>query len=102
MLDAGWFGRDDQGSDWVAERGDWHLVNCARFPHGLAWLADQTRQPRHRLRIWIEAEAVGPGATINVGTSRPARRTSSGDSLGYLCLGSPAGPGAYLDVRSKT
>ena len=43
VLDAGWFGRADAGTDWFAERGDWHRTNTARFPHGLGWLADRTR-----------------------------------------------------------
>ena len=91
VLDAGWFGRADTGSDWVAERGDWHRVNTARFPHGLAWLADQTRARGVEFGLWIEAEAVGPGATV--ATERPDVLALGVDSefLGYVCLGSPAG-----------
>jgi alpha-galactosidase len=89
VLDAGWFGRADAGSDWMAERGDWHLVNTARFPHGLAWLADQTRQRGLDFGIWIEAEAVGPGATV--AAERPDLSALDGDenALGYVCFGSP-------------
>lgn len=58
VLDAGWFGRADAGTDWFAERGDWHLTNTARFPHGLDWLADRTRELGVDFGIWVEAEAV--------------------------------------------
>ncbi|HVK35682.1 MAG TPA: alpha-galactosidase, partial [Microlunatus sp.] len=62
VLDAGWFGRAEATSFWEAERGDWHRVNTARFPHGLAWLAEETRRRGIAFGIWIEAEAIGPGA----------------------------------------
>ncbi|MET1004009.1 MAG: glycoside hydrolase family 36 protein [Propionibacteriaceae bacterium] len=91
VLDAGWFGRAEADSDWVAERGDWHLVNTARFPHGLAWLADETRARGLDFGIWIEAEAVGHRATI--ADSRPELLALGPDQtpLGYVCLGSPGG-----------
>jgi alpha-galactosidase len=91
VLDAGWFGRAEADSDWVAERGDWHLVNTARFPHGLAWLADETRARGIDFGIWIEAEAVGGRATI--ADQRPELLATGADeeSLGYVCLGSPDG-----------
>lgn len=90
VLDAGWFGRSEAGSDWVAERGDWHRVNTARFPHGLAWLADQTRRTGLDFGIWIEAEAIGPGATVTTEHPEIVAR-AGGASLGYVCLGSAAG-----------
>ncbi|HYI54543.1 MAG TPA: alpha-galactosidase [Microlunatus sp.] len=90
VLDAGWFGRAEASSDWVAERGDWHRVNTARFPHGLAWLADETRGRGIDFGIWIEAEAIGPGATVAAERPEVVARAST-RSLGYVCLGSPAG-----------
>jgi len=90
VLDAGWFGRPEASSDWVAERGDWHRVNTARFPHGLAWLAEETRRRGTAFGIWIEAEAIGPGATVAAEHPEIVARTADG-SLGYVCLGSPAG-----------
>lgn len=91
VLDAGWFGRSETGSDWVAERGDWHRVNAARFPHGLTWLADRTRRAGLDFGIWIEAEAIGPGATVAAEHPELVARAGDGSSLGYVCLGSPAG-----------
>jgi alpha-galactosidase len=91
VLDAGWFGRAEADSDWVAERGDWHLVNTARFPHGLAWLADETRARGIEFGIWIEAEAVGGRATIADQRPELLARGTGQDSLGYVCLGSPSG-----------
>ncbi|MEU8221417.1 alpha-galactosidase [Kribbella sp. NPDC048915] len=91
LLDAGWFGRPEADSEWYAERGDWHRVNSARFPHGLAWLADETRARGIEFGIWIEAEAIGVGASI--ATERPELLATdpAGTELGYVCLGSPAG-----------
>jgi alpha-galactosidase len=90
VLDAGWFGRAEASSDWVAERGDWHRVNTARFPHGLAWLAEETRHRGIAFGIWIEAEAIGPGATVSAQHPEIVARSADGD-LGYVCLGSAAG-----------
>ena len=90
MLDAGWFGRAEATSFWEAERGDWHRVNTARFPHGLAWLAEETRRRGIAFGIWIEAEAIGPGATVAAEHPEIVARTDDGP-LGYVCLGSPAG-----------
>jgi alpha-galactosidase len=90
VLDAGWFGRAEASSDWVAERGDWDRVNTARFPHGLAWLAEQTRQSGIDFGLWIEAEAVGGGAAVAVEHPEILAQ-DAGSSLGYVCLGSDAG-----------
>lgn len=91
VLDAGWFGRADAASDWVAERGDWDRVNTARFPHGLTWLADRTRALGIEFGIWIEAEAVGPGATVAADRRDLLALDRDDTPLGYVCLGSPAG-----------
>ncbi|MFG1910985.1 alpha-galactosidase [Kribbella sp. NPDC048928] len=91
LLDAGWFGRPEADSDWYAERGDWHRVNTARFPHGLAWLADQTRACGIEFGIWIEAEAVGLRASIAAERPELLATDDAGAGLGYVCLGSPAG-----------
>lgn len=95
VLDAGWFGAPAADSDWQQQRGDWHRVNTTRFPGGLTWLAEQTRARGIGFGIWIEAEAVGELA--HVLRDRPelmaTRRSGGGEpeSLGYVCLGSPAG-----------
>lgn len=91
VLDAGWFGRAEADSDWVAERGDWHLVNTARFPHGLEWLAAETRARGIDFGIWIEAEAVGGRATVAEHRPELLARGTGGEPLGYVCLGSPDG-----------
>ena len=61
-------------SDWVAERGDWHRVNTARFPHGLAWLAAETRPARHRVRHLDR----GRGQSARVRRSRRERPEIAG------------------------
>jgi alpha-galactosidase len=101
VLDAGWFGGSAVDSDWTAERGDWHKVNTARFPSGLAWLAEQTRQRGIEFGIWIEAEAVGRGADLQ--TLHPeflavADRGAGPEQLGYVCLGSPVAAAFITDT----
>ena len=91
VLDAGWFGRDDTTSDWVRERGDWHRTNTARFPSGLAALAERTREHGIDFGLWVEAEAVGPDASVAVERPDVLALAADGTSLGYVCLGSAAG-----------
>lgn len=109
-VDAGWFGAPDAGSDWQEQRGDWDLVNTARFPSGLAALGDSIRAAGVEAGIWIEAEAVGRSSQLRathpellaqvVEGTRPdpsyRHMTVSIDAddptfLGYVCLGSEAG-----------
>ncbi|GAA2109159.1 alpha-galactosidase [Microlunatus panaciterrae] len=94
VLDAGWFGDSAVDSNWVEQRGDWHLVNLARFPHGLTWLADETRRRGIDFGIWIEAEAVGVKAELRrLHPELMATSSAVGSEpafLGYVCLGSPA------------
>lgn len=91
VLDAGWFGRPDAASHWFEERGDWHLVNSERFPHGLAWLAEQTRAAGIEFGIWIEAEAIGVKAQIAAERPELVALDEAGAALGYVCFGSEAG-----------
>lgn len=89
-LDAGWFGPSDPSTHWYDYRGDWHLVNTERFPSGIRALSDYVHEAGMAFGIWCEIEAIGRHASINM--SHPqivARRHDS--SLGYVCLGSPAG-----------
>lgn len=105
-LDAGWFGSADPDADWQAERGDWDRENTARFPRGVAALADGVRELGLGFGVWIEAEALGAEASARrahpeIVATRSApdgapRITVSLDEadpsfLGYVCLGSPAG-----------
>ncbi|CAI9400861.1 glycoside hydrolase family 36 protein [Aestuariimicrobium sp. T2.26MG-19.2B] len=90
VLDAGWFGADGD-TEWYRVRGDWHLVNNARFPHGLAWLADRTRDLGIDFGVWIEAEALGEDAAVSIELPEIVARDEHGTSLGYVCLGSAAG-----------
>jgi len=101
LLDAGWFGRPEADSEWYAERGDWHRVNSARFPHGLAWLADQTRALGIEFGIWIEAEAVGVRASVADERPELLATDKAGSALGYVCLGSPAAQEHLYDTVSR-
>jgi alpha-galactosidase len=109
-VDAGWFGDADAGSEWGQQRGDWHRTNTVRFPSGLAALGEGIRRAGTKAGIWIEAEAVGPAATLRLEHPEvlalaadywrpdPSYRvqTVSLDPadptfLGYVCMGSPEG-----------
>lgn len=109
-IDAGWFGASDPTSDWIHERGDWDLVNTARFPSGLRTAGEGIRSRGTKAGIWIEAEAVGSSARVrklhpeimaNAGADHRADASYHVDTvslddtdpgfLGYVCLGSPGG-----------
>lgn len=88
-LDAGWFGPADAESFWYDYRGDWHLVNQQRFPHGIRFLADRVHALGMKFGIWCEIEALGEKASLAVERpDLPALR--DGHPLGYVCMGNPA------------
>jgi alpha-galactosidase len=87
-LDAGWFGPADPDTNWVDVRGDWDIVNPARFPSGIRALADYVHGKGMRFGIWCEIEALGPKAALARNLpDLPAQR--DGESLGYVCFGNP-------------
>jgi alpha-galactosidase len=88
-LDAGWFGLSDPRTNWKDLRGDWDMINTARFPSGLRALSDYTHEQGLKFGLWCEIEGLGPLADL--GETRPefvARR--DGERLGYVCFGNPA------------
>ena len=112
VLDAGWFGGADAGSDWWKIRGDWDEENTVRFPDGVAGLAAATRAEGLEFGIWCEIEALGLDAHIaEVKPEVVARR--DGDAsyrgireddpgwLGYVCLGSPAAREHVADILDR-
>lgn len=64
VLDAGWFGDADGESHWTRLRGDWERVNHRRFPHGLAWLAEQIHGLGLRFGLWVEPEGMGADSRL--------------------------------------
>lgn len=87
-LDAGWFGRSDEKSNWFNVRGDWHNVNTTRFPSGIRALSDYTHSKGLKFGIWCEIESLGVEADLT--QLRPdivARRDEK--HLGYVCMGNP-------------
>jgi alpha-galactosidase len=117
-VDAGWFGPAGD-TFWEDVRGDWDQVNTNRFPHGLGRLGKRIREHDAVSGIWIEAEAVGPKASLRhqhpelmaVSTaplrddddtwSFPPRDAEDPGFLGYVCLGSPAGREFALEVLDR-
>jgi alpha-galactosidase len=86
VLDAGWFGPSDAGTFWNDYRGDWDLINTARFPNGMRPIADEVHARGMKFGMWCEIEAIGEKARLT--TTHPelvARR--DGEPLGQICLG---------------
>jgi alpha-galactosidase len=88
-LDAGWFGYADRCTYWKEWRGDWHLINTARFPGGLGQLAERCRERNIDFGIWCEIEGLGSQATL-AGKRPDFEAMRRGESLGYVCFGNPA------------
>ncbi len=87
MLDAGWFGKTEEGSTWVEKRGDWENVNTDLFPSGLKALCDKAKVYNVFPGIWCEIEAVGRDAELKkLHPEFLAKR--DGEDLGYVCFGS--------------
>ena len=87
-LDAGWFGPSDSASEWMDWRGDWHIVNRARFPNGLEVLGQHCREKGVGFGIWCEIEGLGRLATL--GDKRDLlQAVRRGEPLGYVCFGCP-------------
>ncbi len=88
VLDAGWFGPADAGTFWNDYRGDWDLINTARFPNGLRPIADDVHARGMQFGLWCEIEALGEKARLaETHPELVARR--DGDRLGYICFGNP-------------
>lgn len=89
VLDAGWFGPDDAGSEWYHYRGDWDQVNTQRFPQGIRALADDVHARGLKFGLWCEIEGLGKQA--QVARTRPELAAlRDGEPLGYICFGYPA------------
>lgn len=87
-LDAGWFGPSDPGTHWGDYRGDWDVVNAARFPSGLRRLSDYTHEKGLRFGLWCEIDGLGQHARLaETHPAFVARR--DGARLGYVCFGNP-------------
>ena len=110
VVDAGWFGESKLDTNWTDLRGDWSLVNLARFPDGLAKLGESILEMGKSPGIWIELEAVGAKSEVRRSLPGAMARDDSGlrpdpayrvgtvsldpsdpGFLGYVCLGSPEG-----------
>lgn len=91
VLDAGWFGNDSLTEEWFSVRGDWELVNHARFPHGLRRLREQIENMGLKFGIWCEIEGLGMQSRLLKEHPEYAA-TREGKNLGYVCF-------AYKEVQ---
>jgi alpha-galactosidase len=95
VLDAGWYASHAWSplSNWHARAGDW-VVDAARFPRGLAPVAEACRAAGMGFGLWCEPEAVGSCAAIR--RSHPEwlhhldGRAPGADARAILNLGVPA------------
>ncbi|MBR5225622.1 MAG: alpha-galactosidase [Clostridia bacterium] len=87
VLDAGWFGDPQKGADWTRQRGDWASVNLERFPHGLAWLAQQIHAMGMKFGLWLEPEGMGEESKLRRMHPQWEATRKEGLPQPYLCLG---------------
>lgn len=85
-LDAGWFGASDAATHWYDQRGDWEMVNAARFPSGIRALADYVHAQGMCFGIWCEIEGLGNLAQL-AETHPDFVAMRDGRRIGYVCLG---------------
>ncbi len=90
MMDAGWFGGNEEGQSWYEKRGDWEIVNKKDFPSGMKALCDNAKDIGILPGLWCEIEAVGKDAKLN-DTHEHIIAKRDGKSLGYVCFGSEEG-----------
>lgn len=89
VLDAGWFGLSEPGTDWYDYRGDWDRVNTQRFPQGIRALSDYAAEHEMTFGIWCEIEGVGERSRL--GDEHPEfLALRDGEGIGYLCMGNAA------------
>lgn len=66
VVDDGWFGRGSYArNDGTSGLGDW-VVNDAKLPHGLAWLAAQAKERGLDFGIWVEPEMANTNSALAV------------------------------------
>lgn len=88
VLDAGWFGGVTPESHWTRRRGDWDQTDYGRFPHGVAWLAEQIHAMGLRFGLWMEPEGMGVDSRLRREHPRwEALRDGQPLPEPYLCLG---------------
>ena len=63
FLDDGWFGNAHPRNRDNAGLGDWQ-ANTNKLPHGLSFLAGETKKRGFNFGIWIEPEMVNPSSDL--------------------------------------
>jgi alpha-galactosidase len=81
-------------------RGDWHLVNHARFPNGIRAVSDDVHARGLKFGLWCEIEALGRLAQL--AEERPELVALRDDErCGYVCMGNPAAQDWAFDMLSR-
>lgn len=100
MMDAGWFGDNEDGQGWYEKRGDWDRVNPRDFPSGMKAMCDKAKDSGILPGIWCEIEAVGKYAKLNQSHEEIIAKRD-GKSLQYVCFGSKEGRKWAMETIDK-
>lgn len=112
VLDAGWYpGRRDAAFQFTAGLGLWD-VDAARFPNGLAALADAAHERGMRFGVWVEPERVDLATVGRPGLAQERWLATRGGKYGtedsadevpsaQVCLAHPAARQWVLDRVSE-
>ncbi|MCA1809983.1 MAG: alpha-galactosidase, partial [Lentisphaerae bacterium] len=63
VVDAGWYGRDDDGS-WFTRMGDWREKQTGAFNGHMREFADEVRAMGMDFGLWVEPERFGAGSPV--------------------------------------
>lgn len=85
MLDAGWFGGNDNSVGWYEKRGDWSDIDTLKFPDGLVKLGHKIKETGLEFGIWCEIEAVGEKAVLNKKFPE-FLAVRDGEKIGCVCM----------------
>ena len=107
VMDAGWYLGAGETGDFDFDSGlGWWTADPARFPSGLASLADYAHGYGMKFGIWVEPERVSLATVNKSGLAQEAWLASRGGDYGsglnaQICLAGAAGNKWVLDQLTK-
>lgn len=108
-IDAGWYGKCDQVSDWYTQAGSWY-PNPKLYPRGLKPISDAAHKNGMKFLLWFDPERVYKGSQIDtehpewlLGRDAPWRTTGweGFTENALLDMGNPAALRWITDTLSK-